>query len=41
MYEGFQTVLRAAGDTETKLKYIQDWLQLDEGNLEFQLLVFL
>jgi hypothetical protein len=38
--EDFQTVLRAAGETETTQENIQDWLQLDERNLGFQLLVF-
>jgi hypothetical protein len=31
-------VLRAAGDTETTHKNIQHWLQLDEGDPEFQFL---
>jgi hypothetical protein len=31
-------VLRAAGETETKQENIEDWLQLDEENPEFQLL---
>jgi hypothetical protein len=31
-------VLRAAGETETSQENIQDWLQLDEGDPEFQLL---
>jgi hypothetical protein len=31
-------VLRAAGETETSQENIQDWLELDEGNPEFQLL---
>jgi hypothetical protein len=30
-------VLRAAGETETTQKNIQDWLQLDEGYPGFQL----
>jgi hypothetical protein len=30
--EEFQTVLRAAGETETTRENIQDWLQLDEGH---------
>jgi hypothetical protein len=30
-------VLRAAGETETTHENIQDWLQLAEGNPEFQL----
>jgi hypothetical protein len=34
-------VLRAAGETETTHKNIQDWLDLDEGDPGFQLLVFL
>jgi hypothetical protein len=33
----FQTVLRAAGETETAQENIQDWLQLDEGDPGFQL----
>jgi hypothetical protein len=32
------TVLRAAEDTETTQENIQDWLELDEGDREFQLL---
>jgi hypothetical protein len=31
-------MLRAAGETETAQENIQDWLQLDEGDPEFQLL---
>jgi hypothetical protein len=31
-------VLRAAGETETKQENIQDWLELDEGDLIFLLL---
>jgi hypothetical protein len=31
-------VLRAVGETETTQENIQDWLQLDEGDPEFQLL---
>jgi hypothetical protein len=34
----FQTVLRAAGETETTQGNIQDWLQLDEGDPGFQFL---
>jgi hypothetical protein len=34
-------LLRAAGETETAQENIQDWLQLDEGDPGFQLLVFL
>jgi hypothetical protein len=34
----FQTVLRAAGETETTQENIQNWLQLDEGDPGFQLL---
>jgi hypothetical protein len=34
----FQSVLRAAGETETTQENIQDWLQLDEGDPGFQLL---
>jgi hypothetical protein len=36
--EDFQTVLRAAGETETTQENIQDWLELDEGDPGFQLL---
>jgi hypothetical protein len=36
--EDFQTVLRAAGETETTQENIQDWLQLDEGDPGFQVL---
>jgi hypothetical protein len=36
--EGFQTVLRTAGETETTQENIQDWFQLDEGDSGFQLL---
>jgi hypothetical protein len=32
-------VLRAAGETETTQENIQDWLELDEGDTGFQLLV--
>jgi hypothetical protein len=32
-------VLRAAGETETTQENIQDWLQLDQGNPGFQLLI--
>jgi hypothetical protein len=35
-----QTVLRAAGETETMQDNIQDWLELDEGGPGFQLLEF-
>jgi hypothetical protein len=35
--EDFQTVLRAAGETETTQGNIHDWLQLDEGDPGFQL----
>jgi hypothetical protein len=31
-------VLRAAGETETTQKHIQDLLELDEGDPRFQLL---
>jgi hypothetical protein len=34
-------VLRAAGETETTQENIQDWLQQDEEDCGFQLLVFL
>jgi hypothetical protein len=37
-HKDFQTVLRAAGETETKQENIQDWLELDEGGPGFQLL---
>jgi hypothetical protein len=37
--EGFQTVLRAIGETETTQENFQDWLQLDEGDLGFQLVI--
>jgi hypothetical protein len=36
--EDFQTVLRAAGETETMQENIQDWFELDEGDPGFQLL---
>jgi hypothetical protein len=36
--EDFQTVLRAAGETETMQENIQDWLELGEGDPKFQLL---
>jgi hypothetical protein len=36
--EGFQTVLTAAGETETTQENIQEWLQLDEGDPGFQFL---
>jgi hypothetical protein len=36
--EGFQTALRAAGETETTQENIQDWLGLDEGDARFQFL---
>jgi hypothetical protein len=36
--EGFQTVSKAAGETETTQKKIQDWFELDEGDPGFQLL---
>jgi hypothetical protein len=38
--QDFQTVLRAAGETETAQENIQDWLELD-GDPRFQNLVFL
>jgi hypothetical protein len=31
-------VLKAAGETETMQENIQDWFELDEGKLGFQLL---
>jgi hypothetical protein len=31
--------LRAAGETETMQENIQDWLELDEGDPGFQLLI--
>jgi hypothetical protein len=34
-------LLRAAGVTETTQENIQDWIELDKGDPEFQLLVFL
>jgi hypothetical protein len=34
-------VLRAAGENETTQENIQDWLELDEGDPEFKLPVFL
>jgi hypothetical protein len=36
--EDFQTELRAAGETETTQENIQDWFELDEGDVGFQLL---
>jgi hypothetical protein len=36
--EDFQTVFRAAGETETTQENTRDWLQLDEGDPGFQLL---
>jgi hypothetical protein len=33
--------LRVAGETESTQENIRDWLQLDEGDAGFQLLVFL
>jgi hypothetical protein len=36
--EEFQTVLRAAGETETTQANIQDWRELNEGDLGFELL---
>jgi hypothetical protein len=36
--EDFQTVLRAAAETDTTQENIQDCLQLDEGDPGFQLL---
>jgi hypothetical protein len=32
--------MKTAGETETTQENIQDWLGLDEGDPEFQLLVF-
>jgi hypothetical protein len=40
-FQTFQTVLRAAGETDTTQENIQDWLELDEGDTGFQLLVLL
>jgi hypothetical protein len=37
--ENFQSVLRAAGETETTQENIQNWLELDEGDPGFQLLI--
>jgi hypothetical protein len=34
-------VLRAAGEPEITEENMQDWLELDEGDPGFQLLVFL
>jgi hypothetical protein len=34
-------VLRAAGETETTQEIIEDWLELDEEDRGFQLIVFL
>jgi hypothetical protein len=34
-------VLRADGETETMQENIQDWLEVDEGDPGFQLIVFL
>jgi hypothetical protein len=34
----FRLCLRAAGETESTQERIQDWLELDEGDLGFQLL---
>jgi hypothetical protein len=34
-------VLSAARETETTQKNVQDWLELDEGDTGFQLLLFL
>jgi hypothetical protein len=39
--EDFQTVLRAAEETETVQLIIQDWFALDEGDAEFQIYIFL
>jgi hypothetical protein len=36
--ENFQILLRAAVETETTQKSIQDWLQLDEGDPGFRIL---
>jgi hypothetical protein len=33
-------MLRAAGETEMMQENIKDWLELDEGDPGFQLLVF-
>jgi hypothetical protein len=33
-------VLKAAVETETTKENIQDWLELDEGDPGFQLLIF-
>jgi hypothetical protein len=37
--EECETVLRAPGETETTQENIQDWLELDEGDPGFQLLI--
>jgi hypothetical protein len=34
----FRLCLRAAGETETRQEDIQEWLELDEAGLAFQLL---
>jgi hypothetical protein len=39
--EDFQTVLRAAGETETTNENIQDWIELDEGDPGLQFLILL
>jgi hypothetical protein len=41
MQENFQTVLRAAGETETRQENIQDWLELDEEVGGFQINIFI
>jgi hypothetical protein len=37
----FRLCQEAAGETETTQRNIKDWLELDEGNPGFLLLVFL
>jgi hypothetical protein len=39
--ENFQTVLRAAGKTETTQNIFQDWFQLDKGDIGFQHIFFI
>jgi hypothetical protein len=39
--DDFHAVLRAVGETETTQENIQNWLDLDQGDPEFQLLVLL
>jgi hypothetical protein len=39
--EDIQTVLKAAGETETTQENIQNWFELHEGDPGFQNIVFL